>query len=205
MKIVNFFKWLFGFLIFIIFNFIIRNTAINLIYPYNRTIELDILDKILLYIIFLFFFTIILCICILLAKIKSQWTRSCRFAKAILNHKLQIFLWITFLSLSVFTGLILLLHPIIYYYVFKTFLKKYSFFREYYLDFKSVKKYLLIFFIIEFPLVLSTFYVFFDPEADGGSVLFFMAYYIVGNFYFYLPFFILSWWDNRKLQNNKYE
>ena len=200
MKIIKFLKWLFGFLIFIVFNFIIRNIAINLIYPYNTTIELDIIDKILLYIIFLFFFAMILCLCILLVKMRFQCACLYNFAKAILNHKLKIFLWITFLSLSIFSGLILLLYPIIYYYVFKTFLKKYSLIEKYYLDFRSVKKYMLIFFIIEFPLVLGTLALFFDPESNGGSALFFTAYYMLGNFYFYLPFFVFSWWDNRKLK-----
>ncbi len=199
MKLVIFVKSFFGFLIFIIFNFIIKFVALNVLSVFNSILDLDTIDKVIFFLL-VFFLTIVFFVYILFMERCSKKSRFQNFGKIFFKYKLQIFLWITLLSLSIFSGLILFLYPIIYYYFFKTFLKKYYVIKKYYLDFKSVKKYMLIFFIIEFPLVLLTFASFFDSEADGGSALFFMTYYILGNFYFYLPFFILSWLDDRKLK-----
>ncbi|MCM1004240.1 MAG: hypothetical protein NC408_07865 [Candidatus Gastranaerophilales bacterium] len=198
MKFVNFTKSLLLFLLFIVFSAIIRYYGLLFFAGFNYITGFDILDDVILY-LFALLITFIMCVIIYYLKTKVSNLIFHRFANAILNNKLKVFLYVTGLSILFFTGLILLLFPILYYYIFKAFFKNISFIRKYYLDFKSVKKYFIIIFMLEFPFIFLSICSLFDPELDASIVFGLFAYYMLGNFYFYLQFFVLSWWDNRKL------
>lgn len=199
MKFINFVKSLLLFLLFIIFNFIIRNCGLYFLFACNYITEFDIIDKIILY-LFVIFVAIIMYVIVFYLKPKVKNSTFHSFADAILSNKIKKFLWVTVFSISFLSGWILLMYPILYYYIFKIFFKDFRFIRKYYLDFKTVKKYLLFFFIMELYFILGTLYSVFNAEADGWDGIIFWTYYMLGNFYFYLPFFILSWWDKKKLK-----
>lgn len=97
-----------------------------------------------------------------------------------------------------------LLYPVFYYYFFKMFLSKVALIKEFYLNYASVKKYAYVYFILESPFILFLILIeIFERSSEPNYWM--IVYLLTSSFIFYLPFFVLSWWDNRKLQNNNHE
>jgi hypothetical protein len=89
---------------------------------------------------------------------------------------------------------------IVYYYLFKLFLPNVPWIRKHFLDIKTVKKYMLIFFIIELPSYIYTLWNGVVLKVDLSADLIFEIY--IFNAYSYFFIFLPCWIDS-KLKGSK--
>ena len=105
------------------------------------------------------------------------------------------FLIVGFYS-DIFGRIIFFLQPLLYYYLFKKYCSDLFLINKFFLKYDSVKKYFITFIVLEIPFLIQLIVSLLWKNYDSTDIT---IYYLFSNVRYYLPFFIFSWWDNRKL------